>query len=285
MGKLKHYLRLARFDRPIGTWLLLLPTLWGLWVAADGFPGWDWLSIFTLGVIATRAFGCVINDIADRDIDKHVWRTKNRPLANGDISLPQAYAVAAFFLLIAFALWLWALPLYAKIACVIALLLICIYPLTKRFFKAPQFVLGVVFGSGILVADMAINNALPSAQIIWLYIANFFWIVAYDTIYAMADKADDARYGKIHSTALLFGDNDYKIASYLYVATVLTLSFIGIYYHYGIAFQVALIGACLCLFQFWRLYKTRVPAACLAAFSANHWFGLVVLVGIIAAKS
>ncbi len=285
MGRILNYLQLARFDRPIGTLLLLWPTLWGLWAAADGFPGWYWLAVFVVGVVVTRALGCVVNDIADYKIDRHVWRTKDRPLAAGKVSLLEAWVLAIFFALIAFALWLWALPFYAKIIALFGFVFIFIYPLTKRFFYAPQLVLGAVFGCGILVADSSLHNSTPSLEAWLLYGANFIWIVAYDTLYAMADKADDARYGKIYSTALLFGDYDVHVIGTLYFTALLMLSGIGLFLLYGIAYQVALLGATWCALQYWRLYKTRNPIACLSAFRANHWFGLMVLAGIIAANS
>ena len=163
-----QYLRLARFDRPAGILLLLWPTMWGVWSAAEGFPGVGWLSVFVVGVCATRAFGGVVNDIVDRRLDSQVWRTRDRPLASGAVSLAEAFGVALFFLLIAAALWWWALPPPAKWVAVAGLILTLVYPTIKHFFSMPQLMLGLVFSIGILVADSAIRNAFPSTTA-WLF--------------------------------------------------------------------------------------------------------------------
>lgn len=280
--RLWRYLCLARFDRPAGALLLLWPTLWGLWAAAEGFPGWGWLGVFAGGVAAMRAFGCVVNDIADRDLDRQVARTKGRPLAAGEVSLREAAGVALFFLLAAFALW-WQLPPVARLWCVAALGAAALYPLSKRHVAAPQLVLGMVFGMGIPIADAAWRNAMPSAAAWCLFFGNFLWIVAYDTVYAMADRRDDIAYGRVGSTAILFGRRDVAAVSLLYAACLLWLAAVGIALGYGIAYQVALIGAAGCVFRFWQKYKTRDARACMAAFRANHWFGLFVFAGIAAA--
>ena len=277
-----QYLRLARFDRPAGILLLLWPTMWGVWSAAEGFPGVGWLSVFVVGVCATRAFGGVVNDIVDRRLDSQVWRTRDRPLASGAISLAEAFGVALFFLLIAAALWWWALPPPAKWVAVAGLILTLVYPTIKHFFSMPQLMLGLVFSIGILVADSAIRNAFPSTTAWLFFVGNFFWIVAYDTVYAMADRDDDRRHGKIGSMALFLGKRDIAVVSLLYAAAVLWLSATGLIVGYGAAYQLALVAAMLCVLAFWRLYKTRDPVACLSVFRANHWLGFWVFIGIVA---
>lgn len=279
--RLLDYARLMRADSPAGSLLLLWPTLWGLWAAAGGFPGWSWLLIFVGGVVGMRAFGCVINDMADRRLDAVVARTKERPLAAGRIGRGEAAVVAVLLLLPMAALW-WHLPPVAQAWALLALVIAGLYPAAKRFVVLPQAVLGVAFGFGIPVADAAIHNAAPSLQAWLFFIGNFIWVVAYDTIYAMADREDDRAHGGIYSSALLFGGRDVIIVSLLYAGAVLWLSAVGIILGYGAAYQVALIAAMLCAVRFWQFYRTRRPQACMSAFRANHWFGLFVFVGIAA---
>ena len=277
-----QYLRLARFDRPAGILLLLWPTMWGVWSAAEGFPGVGWLSVFVVGVCATRAFGAssTISSTA-------VWIRRFGEPATGRwrqerISLAEAFGVALFFLLIAAALWWWALPPPAKWVAVAGLILTLVYPTIKHFFSMPQLMLGLVFSIGILVADSAIRNAFPSTTAWLFFVGNFFWIVAYDTVYAMADRDDDRRHGKIGSMALFLGKRDIAVVSLLYAAAVLWLSATGLIVGYGAAYQLALVAAMLCVLAFWRLYKTRDPVACLSVFRANHWLGFWVFIGIVA---
>ena len=277
-----RYLRLARFDRPAGTLLLLWPTLWGLWAAAQGYPGAKWLMVFVAGVVVMRAFGCIVNDMADRDLDKAVSRTLGRPLASGEVSMREAAALALFFLLLALGLFL-LLPPLARWWSVAALALAVLYPFSKRVIAAPQAVLGVTFSAGILVADVAVREAAPSLDAWLLFGGNLLWIIAYDTIYAMADREDDKAYGKIGSTALLFGKRDVVAVSLFYSACLLWLSLAGIILNYGAMYQVALIAAAVSVFKFWQKYRTRLPQACMAAFRANHWFGLFVFAGVVAA--
>ena len=277
-----RYLRLARFDRPAGTLLLLWPTLWGLWAAAQGYPGAKWLMVFVAGVVVMRAFGCIVNDMADRDLDKAVSRTRDRPLASGEVSMREAAALALFFLLLALGLFL-LLPPLARWWSVAALALAVLYPFSKRVIAAPQAVLGVTFSAGILVADVAVREAAPSVDAWLLFGGNLLWIIAYDTIYAMADREDDKAYGKIGSTALLFGKRDVVAVSLFYSACLLWLSLAGIILNYGAMYQVALIAAAVSVFKFWQKYRTRLPQACMAAFRANHWFGLFVFAGVVAA--
>ena len=275
------YLRLARLHSPFGSLLLLWPTLWGLFIAADGAPNAKWIAIFILGTITMRSFGCAVNDIADRRLDAAVARTRERPLAAGRISVAEAAIVAAVFLAASICLW-WQLPIAAKLWSLAAVAVAVIYPLTKRFFFLPQAALGVAFGCGILVAAAVYHPAPP--PIAWAFFAaNFFWVMAYDTIYAMADAQDDAAFGGVFSSALWFGKRAAAAVSLCYVAAILILSAIGVVAGYGVAYQVALIAAMALVFRFYRLYRRADPAACMAAFRANHLFGALVLLGIIAA--
>ena len=278
-AKILDYLRLARFHSPAGTLLLLWPTMWGLWAAAEGWPGWRLFLIFTGGVFAMRAFGCAINDIADYKLDALVERTKNRPLAAGRISRGEAVAVALFFLAAAFLLWL-QLPGGAKLWALAGLALACGYPLAKRIVSAPQAVLGAAFSFGIPVAYAAVRSAPPPAEA-WLFAAaNWFWVFGYDTIYAMCDRQDDLRAG-IKSSAVLLKNNDVLAVGLCYAAAVLLLAALGVWFFPGaVGYHAALIGAMALVFRFWRLYRRRRPAECFLAFRLNHWFGAFVWAGV-----
>ena len=282
MARLREYARLTRFDKPAGTLLLLWPTLWGLWLAAEGWPGWKWLAIFGGGVFVMRAFGCAVNDLADRRLDAQVARTKNRPLAAGRINTGEAWAVAAFFLLLAFVLW-WQLPWLARGWALAGLALAALYPLAKRIMAVPQVVLGITFSFGILMAFIALHNA-PPPPIAWLFAAaNFCWVMGYDTIYAMCDRTDDMRAGA-NSSAVWLGNNDVLAVSLCYAAAVTWLSVLGLWFLPGaVAYQVSLVAAMALVFRFWRLYRLRQPEACLLAFRINHWFGAFVWAGLVSA--
>lgn len=280
--RLGCYLRLARFDKPVGTLLLLWPTLWGLWAVQS--PPLYWVVVFTAGAVVMRALGCVINDMADRRLDRQVSRTRTRPLAAGDIVLGEAAALLLIFALAALLLLL-LLPLRAQWWCGAALALALVYPFAKRFLALPQLVLAAAFSIGIVIADITVTGArLPSAAACCLVAANMLWVMGYDTIYAMVDRRDDAAVGTVGSSALLLGRRDVAVVSMLYAACLLLLSATGIIFNYGIAYQVALIAAMVCVFRFWQKYKTRDERACLAAFRANHWLGVFVLAGLIAAQ-
>ena len=279
MARFLDYLKLARFHSPAGTLLLFWPTMWGLWGAAMGWPGWRWFLIFTGGVIAMRAFGCVINDIADRKIDPLVERTKNRPLAAGRIGVGEAAAVAAFFLAAAFALWL-QLPGGAKLWALAGLAAACSYPLAKRITAAPQAVLGIAFGFGVPVAYAAVRESAPPAEAWFFAAANWFWVFGYDTIYAMCDRRDDVRAG-IKSSAVLIADNAAAAAGFCYAAAVLLLAAAGVWFYPGaVAYHAALLGATALAFRFWRLCRGGRPDECFLAFRLNHWFGAFVWAGV-----
>ena len=224
------------------------------------------------------------------------WRTKTwtpplpappaRPLAAGRVGMAEAAAVAAFYALLCFGLWL-QLPAAGRAWALAGLALALAYPAAKRVMPMPQAVLGVAFGFGILVASATLRGGAPNAAAWLLFVGNFFWVLGYDTIYAMADKEEDRAYGGVGSAALLLerllGKADIKAVAVFYAAAVLWLCGVGVALNYGVAYQVALLAALAASWRFWRLYKTREPRACMAAFYANHWFGAFVFAGIAAA--
>ena len=280
MNRFRDYCMLIRMDKPEGTLLLLWPTLWGLWLAAEGFPGWRWLGIFIGGVFVMRAFGCAINDMADRKLDAQVARTKNRPLAAGRLTRTEAGIIAAILLAAAFALWLF-LPTIARLWAVAALAAAAAYPFAKRFFAAPQAVLGIAFGFSIPVAYTAVRDMHPPPEMWWFVAANWLWVFAYDTIYAMCDRRDDLRAGA-KSSAILLGGRDVLCVGLCYAAAVLLLSAAGVWYFPGaVGYQIALVAAMILVFRFWQLYRRRDPAQCFLAFRLNHWFGAFVWAGIV----
>lgn len=277
-ARLWQYALLTRIDRPIGTYLLLWPTLWALWLAAGGVPGLHVLVVFVLGVFTMRAAGCAINDYADRHIDGRVSRTVDRPLARGTIRPGEALAVAVVLALVAFALVLTLNRLTVYLAFV-ALALAAIYPFSKRFTHLPQVVLGAAFSWAAPMAFAAQTGSVPAVA--WLvFTVNLVWTVAYDTIYAMADREDDLKIG-VRSTAILFGELDRHIVGLLQIMTVFGLWLIGsqfelgIYYHTGVAVAVLLFA----YQQF--LIADRQPGHCFRAFLNNAWVGLAVFIGLV----
>lgn len=275
--KTANYWRLARMDRPIGTLLLLWPTLWSLWIAAKGVPSIKNLVIFILGVIVMRAAGCVINDFADRKIDGKVLRTKNRPLATGAVSSREAIGLFIALCLIAFTLVLFTDPLTIKLS-VGGLILAFCYPFMKRHTHLPQVVLGAAFAWGIPMAYAAEAGELN--QSMWLiYLAVVLWTVAYDTFYAMVDRDDDVKIG-VKSTAILFGEQDRVITGILQFLTLYTLFLVGKRFELGPAFYLGLaVAAGLFAYQQW-LIRFRVREACFKAFINNNWVGVAIFAGI-----
>jgi 4-hydroxybenzoate polyprenyltransferase len=272
------YWKLARMDRPIGILLLLWPTLWGVWIAGNGRPAWPIVAIFVLGTVLMRAAGCVINDYADRDFDKHVKRTQNRPVTRGDVSPKEALLLAAALAAAAFILILPLNPLTWALS-VPAVLLAASYPFTKRFFAIPQAYLGIAFGFGIPMAFAAQLNTVPAIAW-WLLAANIFWCIAYDTEYAMVDRDDDIHLG-IHSSALLFGKFDviavmacYAIALFILACAGLTLR-LGNAYYFGLALALG-----IALYHY-TLISTRSRENCFKAFLHNNWFGAAVFAGLV----
>ena len=275
--RLGHYVKLMRLDKPIGILLLLWPTLWGLWLAADGFPNITILGIFVLGTVLMRSAGCVVNDYADRNIDPHVARTKNRPLATGVVSTKEALLLAAGLSLCAFLLILPLNRLTLELA-VFALFLAASYPFTKRFFAMPQAYLGVAFSFGIPMAFAAQGGELPS--IVWpLMAANLLWVIAYDTEYAMVDRADDLKIG-IKTSAITFGRFDVAGVMLCHTVFLGIMVGIGLMQKLGVAYYAGLVAASGLIIYQYRLIHERDPACCFKAFLHNNWVGAVVFAGI-----
>jgi len=275
--KLKYYLILMRLNRPIGIFLLLWPTLWALWLASGGFPDKKILVVFLFGVFFMRSAGCILNDIVDKDFDKFVSRTKNRPLASNKLSSIEAFIFASGLIIVSFLLVLTTNALTVQLSCV-AVILAGIYPFLKRYTYLPQIFLGLVFGWSIPMSFAATTNSIP--QIAWLLlIVNILWVVVYDTIYAMIDREDDLKIG-IKSTAILFDDADRFIIGIIQVLVLVALIIVGkqaslnIIYYFSIIF-----GGCLFLYQSY-LIKDREPKKCMQAFLNNNWFGLVLFIGL-----
>ena len=275
--RLSQYEKLMRLDKPVGILLLLWPTLWGQWLASNGQPSWLILWIFVMGVVLMRSAGCVINDYADRHIDPHVARTRERPLAAGKVSPREALFLAAGLSLLAFLL---ILPLNRLVLMlsVIALFLAASYPYTKRFFAIPQAYLGIAFGFGIPMSYAAIWDSIPSEA--WILLAaNTFWAVAYDTQYAMVDRADDLKIG-IKTSAITFGRFDLAAIAVCYGITLGLLAWVGWQRGLGVAFYGGLaIAAAIALYHM-LLIRTRDPQQCFRAFLHNIWFGAAVFGGI-----
>lgn len=275
--RLSLYLRLIRFERPIGSFLLLWPTWWGLWLASAGEPRFDNLVIFTAGVFLMRSAGCIANDLADRDLDRHVARTRDRPLTSGAVSVGEALVLGLLLALASFALVLQTNTLTVWMS-VAGLVLAAVYPFMKRFTHLPQFGLGVAFSWGIPMAFTAERGELPPAA--WLvFTAAVLWSVVYDTFYAMVDRDDDIRIG-IRSTAILFDEADRSITAALQVMVLVLLVLTGRQFGLGLAYWIGLgVGAALFAWQQW-LIRGRERDKCFSAFLNNNLFGLVVFAGI-----
>ncbi len=278
--RLSLYEKLMRLDKPIGILLLAWPTLWGLWLSGAGEPDPLVFWIFALGVVLMRSAGCVINDYADRHFDPHVERTKNRPLASGQVSEKEALLLAGGLALLAFVL---LLPLRNTLLLGLsfgAVFLAASYPFTKRFFAVPQAYLGVAFGFGIPMAYAAQLGFIP-AEAWLLMLANVFWAIAYDTEYAMVDRADDLKIG-IKTSAITFGKYDVVAVMACYGLTLLTLAWVGSRLHLGGLFYGGLAAAAGVAAFHWTLIRERDPARCFKAFLHNNWFGGAVFAGIAA---
>lgn len=276
--KLPHFVALTRLNRPIGIYLLMWPMLWALWFAAKGIPRLDVLLIFILGTVLTRSAGCAINDYADRDFDAHVARTRTRPLATGALSAGDALLVTAVLLGVSFLLVLLTNALTIQLSLVAAALAVA-YPFAKRYTHWPQIVLGAAFGFAVPMAYAAQTNAVP-AQAWWLYLAAILWALAYDTLYAMADRDDDLKIG-IKSTAILFGRHDLLIVGVLQVVVIALLTFIGWQDGRGIVYFLSLLSAFGFIgYQLW-IARERNPARCVQAFLNNNWLGMTVFAGLV----
>jgi len=277
--RLTLYERLMRLDKPIGTLLLLWPTLWGLWIASGGQPEWMMIWIFSLGTLLMRSAGCVMNDLADRNFDAHVKRTKDRPLAAGLVSVKEALWLAAALTLAAFCLVL-ALNWLTVALSAAALALAATYPFTKRFMSVPQAYLGVAFGFGIPMAFAAVSNRLP-ALAWWLLLANIFWAIAYDTEYAMVDRDDDIKIG-IKTAAITLGRFDVAGVMLCYAAMLAVLALIGGSLDFGVFYYLGLGAAGLLMLYHYTLIRERRREACFKAFLHNNWVGGVIFAGIVA---
>jgi 4-hydroxybenzoate polyprenyltransferase len=277
--RLTLYERLMRLDKPIGTLLLLWPTLWALWLASDGKPLGRVVWIFILGTLLMRSAGCVMNDLADWRFDAKVKRTRDRPLATGAVSRGEAWALATALTLAAFALVL-SLNRLTVLLSFVALGLAATYPLTKRFLAIPQAYLGIAFGFGIPMGYAAVLGTIPSEGW-WLLAANIFWAIAYDTEYAMVDRDDDLRIG-IKTAAITLGRHEVAAVMACYGATLALLIGIGIHHDLGVLYYVGLAGAAILMAYHYRLIRGRDRDACFKAFNHNNWVGALIFAGIFA---
>lgn len=278
MNKLALYFRLIRLDKPIGTVLLLWPTLCALWMAQQGVPDWRLLLIFFLGTFLMRSAGCAINDYADQDIDKFVKRTVDRPITSGRISGKEALAVAGVLVVAAFCL---IIPLNAltKQLSVAAVIIAGTYPYFKRFFAIPQAYLGIAFGFGIPMGFAAVTGSVPAVA--WLLLlGNVFWAVAYDTEYAMVDRDDDLKIG-IRTSAITFGRYDVAIIMLCYALFLLLWLACGWYLGLRYWFVGGLLVAAGCAIYHYTLIRARERMPCFAAFRHNNWLGAAVFAGVV----
>jgi 4-hydroxybenzoate polyprenyltransferase len=276
--KLVHYAKLVRLDKPIGSLLLLWPTLSALWLASAGKPSLQFILIFSLGTVLMRSAGCAINDYADQEFDKHVKRTADRPLTSGKISGREALLIAALFALISFAL---ILPLndLTKLLSLVAVLIAASYPYFKRFFALPQAYLGIAFGFGIPMAYAAVQNAVPY-QAWLLLLANVFWALAYDTEYAMVDRDDDLKIG-IRTSAITFGRFDVIAVMLCYAASLSLITWVGWQAGMELGFFIGMLIATGIALYHWTLIRHRDRMQCFVAFRHNNWLGAAVFLGFV----
>ena len=276
--KLKLYLDLIRWNRPAGWLLLLWPSLAALWVAADGFPGWHLMAVFTLGTILMRSAGCCVNDVADRDFDRHVKRTANRPVTSGRIAVKEALAVGVVLALCAFGLVLTtnAATIQWSFA---ALAVTLFYPYAKRLVSMPQAVLGVAFSFGIPMAFAAVQGQVP--PLAWgLLVGNLFWVLAYDTEYAMVDRDDDLKIG-MKTSAITLGRWDVVAIAGFYVAYLAMWAVLLDASARGLGLYIGLVGAAVQVVWHLSLIKDRTREGCFKAFRLNHWLGFSVFAGVV----
>lgn len=278
LTKISAFMQLMRIKKPIGIFLLLWPTLWGLWFASKGTPPISILVIFILGVIVTRSAGCVVNDIADRNFDGHVSRTKKRPLVTGRVQVAEALGLFILLSIIGFCCVLF-LNRLTIIMSFIAILLMILYPLAKRITYWPQIILGIAFSWGVLMGYTAINNTL-SWESFALFLIAFLWTLSYDTIYAMVDREDDLKIG-IKSTAIKLHHHEVFFITYLHGLVLLGLLLFSLQQKLSLLFYPFwMLAVALTLYQT-KLISTREPEKCFKAFLNNHWFGLFIFCGIV----
>jgi 4-hydroxybenzoate polyprenyltransferase len=289
-SRLALYLDLIRWDRPAGTLLLLWPTLSALWIAADGFPGWHLLVVFVLGTFLMRSAGCAANDVADREFDRHVKRTAARPVTAGAIGVHEALAVGAALAVAAFALA--STTNLATVAwSVVALAIALVYPFSKRVFAMPQAVLGVAFSFGIPMAFAAVRGGdawslIGAARAVpplawWLLVGNLFWVLAYDTEYAMVDRDDDLRIG-IKTSAITLGRLDVAAIMAAYMAYLGIWAAVGVRLGYRWPYLAGLAVAAAVACWHYTLIRGRTRGGCFRAFRLNHWLGFAVFAGVVA---
>ena len=278
-ARLDAYERLIRLDKPIGTLLLLWPTLTALWIATSGAPSWVIIGIFTLGTLLMRSAGCAMNDYADRNFDAYVERTRSRPLARHEIEPWEALALAAALALCAFLLIV-RFNRFTILLSIPGLLIAIVYPFFKRFFALPQAFLGVAFSFGIPMAFAAVYGTVPAAGW-WLFAANFFWVVAYDTEYAMVDRDDDVKLG-LRTSAIALGRFDVLAVMLCYAVYLGLLMWVGRAQGLGPFFYAGLLVASLLALRHFWLIRARERAGCFRAFLGNHWLGLSIFAGTVA---
>ena len=273
--QLKVYFMLMRLHRPIPILLILWPTLTALVLASRGIPYIKYLVIFTIGVVVMRTVGCIINDIADIDFDKHVARTNTRPLTSGKLSIKNTIYLCLILTLVAF-ICVFFLNIFTILLSFVALFLAILYPFCKRFFALPQLVLGLAFNFGIFMSFSAIQNKIPLEAWIF-YLSTICWTIAYDTIYALADREFDLEIG-IKSSAVLFGDKVFKYIFLFNFLSLILLIILGIYCNFNIFFYLGIVVCSLFFIKNYFLYKKLGITNCVNAFSANHWVGLVIFI-------
>ncbi len=277
-SQLRNYGKLMRVDKPIGIWLLLWPTLWGLWLAGKGNPDQGLFVIFVLGVIVMRSAGCVLNDYVDRKIDPYIERTRTRPIASGAVSPLEALTLFAALSLIAVGLAT-MLNRPAQVLAIVAASLTVAYPFVKRYVSIPQFVLGAAFGWAVPMAFAAQTGTTPALA--WLVFGTaMIWAVIYDTFYAMVDREDDLKVG-VKSTAILFGDVDLFVIAGLQLLMLVALLLIGFRAELGAWYYLSVAAAGILMAWHLWLARDRQPAGCFSAFLKNHHIGLVVFLGIV----
>ena len=283
VARLPHYAHLIRVDslgKQVGTLLLLWPTMWGLWIAAKGSPSLYLVFIFAFGSFLMHSAGCVVNDYADRNIDGHVERTRNRPLATGALSVREAFWLGLGLLVLSFLLIAPLRNLLVFLLALVALLLAVSYPFTKRFFPVPQAYLGVAFGFGIPMAFAAVQNTVPLMS--WLLVAaSFFWTISYDTAYAMVDRNDDIKLGRIRTSAITFGRYEVAIVMLCHMLSLSLIAVAGWKFGLGWVFLAGVGVAALVVGRVFLLIRTRQRAACWRAFICNNWVGASVFAGIV----
>jgi len=276
--QLRNYAKLMRFDKPVGIWLLLWPTLWALWLAGEGRPDQGLFVVFVAGVVVMRAAGCVLNDFADRKIDPYVERTRTRPIASGAVSPLEALTLFVALALIAIGLASMLNDL-ARLLAVVGGVLTVAYPFVKRYLSIPQFVLGAAFGWAVPMAFAAQTGQIP--ELAWLVFGTaMIWAVIYDTFYAMVDREDDRKIG-VKSTAILFGEVDLFVIAGLQLLMLVALVLIGYRAELGFWYYLSVAAAAILMAWHQWLARDRQPAGCFAAFLNNHLIGLAIFIGIV----